>query len=122
MIKTDIIIAVRDVQLSSKWYQSFFDCSSSHGGEEFDVLVSKQGAVIICLHKWGEHEHPTMLDQSIVAGNGLILYFRTDNMESIHKSANEMGCILEKDIHINPNTQKKEFSLRDPDGYYLEYV
>ena len=26
---------------------------------------------------------------------------------------------FEDDIHLNPNSTKKEFSLRDPDGYYL---
>jgi hypothetical protein len=26
---------------------------------------------------------------------------------------------VEEDIHLNPNSTKKEFSLRDPDGYYL---
>jgi hypothetical protein len=26
---------------------------------------------------------------------------------------------LEEEPHVNPNTQTKEFSLRDPDGYYV---
>jgi hypothetical protein len=26
---------------------------------------------------------------------------------------------LEEEPHVNPNTQTREFSLRDPDGYYV---
>jgi hypothetical protein len=26
---------------------------------------------------------------------------------------------LEEEPHVNPNTRTKEFSLRDPDGYYV---
>jgi hypothetical protein len=26
---------------------------------------------------------------------------------------------LEREPHVNPNTQTKEFSLRDPEGYYV---
>jgi len=58
MIKSDPIIAVKDVEQSSKWYQILFDCKSIHGGKEFDVLVDEHDEVIICLHKWDEHEHP----------------------------------------------------------------
>ena len=41
MTKIDPIIAVKDVEASSKWYQSVFDCRSLHGGKEFDILVSE---------------------------------------------------------------------------------
>jgi len=26
---------------------------------------------------------------------------------------------LEEEPHVNPNTETEEFSLRDPDGYYV---
>lgn len=119
MTKLDTIVAVRDVERSSEWYQSVFGCSSMHGGKEFDILVSETGEVLMCLHKWGAHEHPTMTNPDISPGNGLILYFRTDKMTLIRQNVEEMGYPLEEDIHVNPNSTKKEFSLRDPDGYYI---
>jgi hypothetical protein len=119
MTKLDPIIAVKDVEASSKWYQSIFKYKSIHGGKEFDILTTEKGKVIFCLHKWGEHEHPTMKDSTITPGNGLILYFRTENMTEIRANAEKLECLIEKDIHLNPNTGKKEFSLRDPNGYYL---
>jgi len=119
MTKMDPIIAVKDVEGSSKWYQSVFGCRSMHGGKEFDILVSENDDILLCLHQWGEHHHPTMTDPGITPGNGLILYFRTDNMNLIRENVEKSGGILEEDIHLNPNSGKKEFSLRDPDGYYL---
>ncbi|HYG50865.1 MAG TPA: VOC family protein [Flavobacteriales bacterium] len=119
MIKLDPIIAVKDVETSSTWYQALFNCKSIHGGDEFDVLVSANNDVLLCLHKWGPHEHPTMKNPRITPGNGLILYFRTENLERIRKNAQASGLLIEEDIHVNPNSHKKEFSLRDPDGYYL---
>ena len=119
MTKTDPIIAVRDVEASSKWYQSVFNCRSRHGGDQFDLLVDENDEVIICLHKWGEHDHPTMQNPNIDPGNGLILYFRTENMEKVRHNIESKGYAVESEILLNPNSGKREFSLRDPDGYFL---
>lgn len=119
MTKTDPIIAVKDVEASSKWYQTIFGCRSLHGGKEFDILVSEDDEVLICLHKWEAHGHPTMMNPNITPGNGLILYFRTDNMKQIRENVNKTDSFVEEGIHLNPNSTKLEFSLRDPDGYYL---
>ncbi|HPK09512.1 MAG TPA: hypothetical protein PK147_08050 [Saprospiraceae bacterium] len=119
MIKLDPIIAVKDVTLSSIWYQRVFGCTRIHGGEEFSVLVGKDKDVLLCLHKWGEHDHPTMRDPSISSANGLILYFKTDRMDEIRQVLIEMNYPVEKELMLNTNSNKREFSLRDPDGYYL---
>jgi len=118
-MKVDSIIAVKDVELSSKWYQKVFDCKSTHGGKAFDILTTKENEVLICLHKWGEHEHPTMIYQNENSGNGLILYFRTENMDKIRQNIKKMNHPVENEIQLNPNSGKREFSLKDPDGYYL---
>ena len=119
MTKTDPIIAVKDVEVSSTWYQSVFGGKSMHGGSEFDILVSEEDEVLLCLHQWEAHDHPTMKDPSITPGNGLLLYFRTENIESIRKNIEALDWPVEKDIQLNPNSRRMEFSLRDPDGYYL---
>ena len=119
MTKLDPIIAVKDVEASSKWYQQVFGFSREHGGKEFAVLVSENNEILLCLHKWEEHHHPTMTNPNITPGNGLILYFRTDNMNIIYENALKAGCAIVEDIHLNPNSRRKEFSIRDPDGYFL---
>jgi predicted enzyme related to lactoylglutathione lyase len=120
MTKIDPIIAVKDVEASSNWYQQVFGFRRKHGGKDrFAVLVSENDEILLCLHKWEEHEHPTMTNPTITPGNGLILYFRTENMNAIRQNVETLGGIVEEDIHLSPSSLKKEFSLRDPDGYYL---
>jgi catechol 2,3-dioxygenase-like lactoylglutathione lyase family enzyme len=119
MTRLDPIIAVKDIEASSKWYQQIFELHNNHGGDHFSVLVSEDDEIILCLHKWEEHNHPTMMDPAIKPGNGLLLYFRTDNMNQIYQNALNAGCVIEEDIHLNANSLRKEFSFRDPDGYFL---
>ena len=119
MTKLDPIIAVKDVAASSTWYQQIFQWRNTHGGDHFSVLVSNDDEVMLCLHKWEEHNHPTMANPAIPPGNGLLLYFRTENMNQIYQNVLKAGCVIEEDIHINTNSLRNEFSFRDPDGYFL---
>ena len=119
-IKLDPIIAVKDVEASSKWYEQVFGFKRAHGENEmFAVLVSEENEIILCLHSWGDHHHPTMTNPNLTAGNGVILYFRTKAMNTIRQNVSNLQDVVEEDIHLNPNSLKMEFSMRDPDGYYL---
>lgn len=118
-MKLDPIIAVKNVELSAEWYASVLGCRNLHGGHEFAVLVTEDGGVLLCLHQWRTHEHPTMADPSITAGNGLLLYFRVKNMRDILAHVKRLGYPIEEELHVNTNSNRKEFSLRDPDGYFL---
>ena len=120
MTKIDPIIAVKDVNGSAKWYEKIFGFkNSSPEGHGFAVLKSETNEIVLCLHQWEMDDHPTMTDPSITPGNGLILYFRTENMDKIHQRAVNEGCKIEEDIHLNPRPMKREFSLSDLDGYFL---
>ncbi|MEO8824161.1 MAG: VOC family protein [Ginsengibacter sp.] len=118
MTKLDPIIAVKDVEASAEWYGKIFGCKRMHGGDEFVVLVTEKNEVLICLHKWGEHEHATMKNPDITPGNGLILYFKTNNMDEIRQDAEKAGWPIEEELHLNHNSNKMEFSFYDPDGYF----
>jgi hypothetical protein len=52
-------------------------------------------------------------------GNGLLLFFRVDDFDMALPRARALVARLEEEPHVNPNTETKEFSLRDPDGYYV---
>ena len=118
-MKLDTIIAVKDVNSSANWYKEVFGFKRKHGGDDFAVLVSESGEIILCLHRWGEHEHPTMINSETTPGNGLILYFKTEDLNTIRNIIRHMAYPVEEEIHQNPNSTKREFSLRDPDGFYL---
>jgi hypothetical protein len=47
------------------------------------------------------------------------LFFRVDDFDTALKRARALAPRLEEEPHVNPNTQTAEFSLRDPDGYYV---
>lgn len=119
MTRLDPIIAVKDIKASAAWYRAVFGFSNNHGNDHFAVLVAEDHEVVLCLHKWEEHGHPTMTNPEITPGNGLLLYFRTENMDDIYQNALKAGCMIAEDIHQNPNSLKNEFSLLDPDGYFL---
>jgi catechol 2,3-dioxygenase-like lactoylglutathione lyase family enzyme len=119
MTYLDPIIAVKDVEASTQWYQRIFLFRQGHGGDTFSVLLAEDNNIVLCLHKWEEHHHPTMNNPTIPPGNGLLLYFRTNNKKGIYKNAIDEGCLIEEKIHVNPNSLKQEFSFRDPDGYFL---
>lgn len=119
MTRLDPIIAVGNVEASAGWYQKIFGFKNAHGGTDFAVLLSETDEIILCLHSWEAHHHPTLTDQRIPAGNGLLLYFRTDNIEPIRKRLEEENWPVEEEMHLNTNSRRKEFSFRDPDGYFL---
>jgi Glyoxalase/Bleomycin resistance protein/Dioxygenase superfamily len=52
-------------------------------------------------------------------GNGLLLFFLVDDFDLALQRARTLVTRIEEEPHVNPNTQTKEFSLRDPDGYYV---
>lgn len=118
-LKTDPIIAVDDVNQSAEWYTRLLGCKRAHGGDHFAVLQDAEGVTLLCLHRWGEHNHPTMLQSAENNGNGLILYFKTDKLPEVYRNALAMQVELVEDLHVNTNSNQREFALRDPDGYYL---
>jgi Glyoxalase/Bleomycin resistance protein/Dioxygenase superfamily len=52
-------------------------------------------------------------------GNGLLLFFRVDDFSIALKRARALVTRFEEEPRVNPNTETMEFSLRDPDGYYV---
>jgi hypothetical protein len=52
-------------------------------------------------------------------GNGLLLFFRVDDFDMALNRARALVAGLEEEPHTNTNTRTQEFSLRDPDGYYV---
>jgi catechol 2,3-dioxygenase-like lactoylglutathione lyase family enzyme len=121
MKRTWTIIGVRDVPRSFAWYQSLFGQPATRPAHSyFGQILDSDGTVLLCLHEWGAHEHPSLTSpDNGTPGNGLLLFFRVDDFDVALKRARELVPRLEEDPHVNPNTETEEFSLRDPDGYYV---
>ncbi len=121
MKRTWTIIGVSDVPGSFKWYQSLFGQPETRPGHDyFGQILDTDGTVLLCLHEWGAHEHPSLMSPDEASpGNGLLLFFRVDDYEMALKRGRALVDRFEEESHVNPNTQTWEFSLRDPDGYYV---
>lgn len=115
------IIGVRDVPGSVGWYQALFGQPATPPGHDyFGQILDTDGTVLLCLHQWDAHGHPSLTrPASGTAGHGLLLFFRVDDyVQALHRARALVPC-LEEEPHLNPNTGTEEFSLRDPDGYYV---
>jgi len=121
MKRTWTIIGVRDVPKSFKWYQSLFgQRPSAPAHSDFGQLLDSDGTVLLGLHEWAVENHPSLMSpENGTPGNGLLLFFRVDDYDAALIRARTLVAKLEEDSHTNPNTRTKEFSLRDPDGYYV---
>ena len=121
MKRTWTIIGVSDVPTSFKWYQSLFGQPETRPAHEyFGQLLDSDGTVLLCLHQWGAHEHPSLTSpDNATPGNGLLLFFRVDDFDMALKRARALVARLEEEPNTNPATGTLEFALRDPDGYYV---
>ena len=121
MRRTWTIIGVADVPRSFKWYQSLLGLPETTPAHDyFGQILDTDGTVLLCLHRWGAHEHPSLTSPDRAEpGNGLLLFFRVDNFDVALSRARGLVGRFEEEPHVNPSTGTTEFSLRDPDGYYV---
>ncbi|HET7268953.1 MAG TPA: VOC family protein [Oleiagrimonas sp.] len=112
------IIGVADVARSFHWYQSLFgQPRSAPAHDYFGQIRDADGEVLLCLHRWGDHEHRSLSSPDHAEpGNGLLLFFRVDDFEQTLARARQLTT-LEEEPHVNSATGTHEFALRDPDGY-----
>ena len=55
------IIGVDDVARSFRWYQTLLGLPASQPAHEyFGQILGTDGTVLLCLHAWGAHDHPSL--------------------------------------------------------------
>jgi catechol 2,3-dioxygenase-like lactoylglutathione lyase family enzyme len=121
MRRTWTIIAVSNVPHSCRWYQSLFGLPETAPAHDyFGQILDSDGTVLLCLHEWGAHEHPSLFSPAHAQpGNGLLLFFRVDDFDLALVRARALVARFEEEPNLNPSTGTMEFSFRDPDGYYV---
>jgi catechol 2,3-dioxygenase-like lactoylglutathione lyase family enzyme len=121
MRRTWTIIGVGDVHASFNWYQSLLGLpQTAPAHADFGQILDSDGTVLLCLHEWGAHEHPSLMGPDHAQpGNGLLLFIRVDDFDLALQRTRSLVTQLEEEPHVNPSTGTLEFSLRDPDGYYV---
>ncbi len=116
------LICVRDVEASSRWYQRLLGCRSGHGGRAYERLYLGD-RLVLQLHAWDvEHDHGPIGDPNLAHGNGVLLWFELDEIDSPIARAKDMRAQIVKPRHRNPASgdggpNHWECWMRDPDGY-----
>ena len=113
MKRTWTVIGVADVANSLKWYQSLFGQPITKPAHDyFGQILDTDGTVLLCLHQWGAHEHPSLTspDQA-QPGNGLLLFFRVDDFAETLLRVRALVDELEEEPSLNPNTDRR---IRSP--------
>jgi len=120
MKRTWTILGVADVAKSFCWYQTLFGQPlTAPGHSHWGQLLDDDGTVLLCLHAWGAHDHPSLASPAAATpGNGLLLFFRVDDFDAALARARGLGPLTEEP-HVNPATGTPEFALRDLDGYQV---
>lgn len=116
------MLVVRDVEASSRWYQTLLGCKSDHGGRSYERLVVGD-RLIMQLHAWDvDHHHGHMGDPNVPRGNGAILWLEIDDFDDAVQRATSLKAeVLLGPIRNPPEgpggPAHRELWLRDIDGY-----
>lgn len=122
------LIAVSDVEASSRWYQRLLGCRSEHGGREYERLVYG-GRLVLQLHSFEvEHDHGRIGNPDDKPyGNGVLLWFEVDDFDAVMERATEMSVEIVLPRHRNPpdgdgGPNHWECWVKDPDGYIVVFA
>ena len=122
--ESQTLIAVRDVEASSRWYQRVLGLRSDHGGPTYERLVDGN-VLVLQLHRFdSDHHHGTIGDAERELGNGVALWFgETSDFDGAVARAAELGATVVLPPLRNPSEGggngpgHREIWLKDPDGY-----
>jgi predicted enzyme related to lactoylglutathione lyase len=120
------LIAVRDVEASSRWYQELLGLKSDHGGPHYERLLSS-GTLVLQLHNWDiEHDHGRIGDPDREVGNGVVLWFgEVSDFDDVVTRAEQLGASVVIPPHRNPSPGEgngpghREIWIKDLDGYTI---
>jgi catechol 2,3-dioxygenase-like lactoylglutathione lyase family enzyme len=122
--QSQTMLAVGDVEASSRWYQELLGLESGHGGPEYERLLA-DGALVLQLHsREVEHHHGPVADPGAAVGNGVLVWLgEVADFDAVVARAERLAVPVVRPPHRNPPPGQgngpghREVWLRDPDGY-----
>jgi predicted enzyme related to lactoylglutathione lyase len=118
------LIAVRNVEASSLWYQQLLGLRSDHGGPHYERLLA-DGVLVLQLHNWQtEHDHGRIGDPNFEPGNGVLVWFgEVADFDAVVERAAKLDATIVLPPHRNPPEGRgagpghREIWIKDPDSY-----
>jgi predicted enzyme related to lactoylglutathione lyase/catechol 2,3-dioxygenase-like lactoylglutathione lyase family enzyme len=118
------MIAVGDVEASSRWYQQLLGLHSDHGGPEYERLLAGGTLVLQLHHRDVEHHHGLFVDHDADVGNGVLLWFgEVSDFDGVVARVDELKAPIVRAPHRNPPEGQgngpghREIWIKDLDGY-----
>jgi len=119
-MKAEIMLFVRDVEASSRWYQSLLGLKSAHGGREYEMIVDDEKNLVFQLHRAEADEHGDMaLAETTPRGAGVLIYVQAPDVRAAYAHAKSIGADVQNEPLFQDKAGHTEFVVRDPDGYSL---
>jgi catechol 2,3-dioxygenase-like lactoylglutathione lyase family enzyme len=122
VVRSQPLIAVRNVRASSSWYRQLLDLDPlpEHPHRETYDRMQSGGELLLQLHAWDEEDHPNLVNpDAALPGHGVLLWFEVDDFDEIVERARALRAQVILEPHINPNPKHREMWIRDPDGYVV---
>ncbi|MGI9657821.1 MAG: VOC family protein [Gaiellaceae bacterium] len=118
-MRVEPLIVVADVEKSSIFYQRLLGCTSGHGGPDFEMLMSDERLLLQLHARQTAHAHPGLVAEGSQLGNGVALWFRTDDFDAAVERIGDLDAEVVAGPLVNPNAHHDEIWIRDLDGYLV---
>jgi catechol 2,3-dioxygenase-like lactoylglutathione lyase family enzyme len=121
-VRSQPLIAVRDVRASSRWYQQLLglDALPEHPHRDVYERILCDGRLVLQLHAWDKENHPNLVNPGAAPpGHGVLLWFEVDDFDAAVGRARALRAEVVLEPHVNPAPNHREVWLRDPDGYVV---
>jgi predicted enzyme related to lactoylglutathione lyase len=123
-VRPQPMIAVRDVEKASRWYQELLGLQSGHGGPDYERLLADGVLVLQLHHRDVTHHHGLVGDPGAPVGNGVLLWFgEVADFDDVVARTHDLGVPVVRPPHRNPpegsgnGPGHREVWVKDPDGY-----
>ena len=124
-VRSQPLLAVRDVKLSSRWYAELLGAERSSVSTQSDHAhvydrILSAGRLVLQLHAWDIEEHPNLVNADAAPpGHGVLVWFELADFDAAVMRARQLGAEVVEEPHENPAPRHRELWLRDPDGYLV---
>ena len=118
-----LMLAVDDVEASSRWYQALLGLRSDHGGPHYERLLAGDTLVLQLHHRDTPHHHGAIAQPGAALGHGILVWFEVTDFDAAVARAAGLGAPVVLAPHRNPPPGEgngpghRELWVSDPDGY-----
>jgi predicted enzyme related to lactoylglutathione lyase len=117
------LLAVRDVEASSRWYQTLLGLRSDHGGPHYERLLAGDTLVLQLHNRGTAHHHGPITMPEAEVGHGVLVWFEVADFDAAVERATDLEAPVVHAPHRNPPSGEgngpghRELWVTDPDGY-----